>query len=117
MVQRSGLATEKQTYTNLSTDRNPGPILKSVEGYVIIVTGLHNELQEEDLQDTFSEYGEIKNCVLNVDRRTGYVKGYALLEYQGMNEAKRAIQELNGTEIAGQTIKVDWAFKKPPVRH
>ena len=116
MVQRSGLATEKQAYTGLTSDRHPGPILQSVEGYVIIVTGLHEELQEEDLQDTFSEHGEIKNCVLNVDRRTGYVKGYALLEYQSVDEAKRAIQELNGSQIAGKSIKVDWAFKKPPVR-
>ena len=49
MVSRSGLATEKQGYTGLASDRTPGPILKSVEGYVIIVTGLHEELQEEDL--------------------------------------------------------------------
>ena len=35
-------------YQSLQTDTNPGP-LKSVEGYVIIVTGLHEEMQEEDL--------------------------------------------------------------------
>ena len=116
MVSRGGTASEKQGYTGLTSDRTPGPILKSVEGYVIIVTGLHEELQEEDLQDTFSEYGEIKNCVLNVDRRTGYVKGYALLEYESIDEAKKAIKELNGSEIAGKPIKVDWAFKKPPAR-
>ena len=116
MVTRQGLATEKQAYTGLTSDKTPGPILKSVEGYVIIVTGLHEELQEEDLQDTFSEHGEIKNCVLNVDRRTGYVKGYALLEYASIEEAKRTITSFNGTEIAGKSIKVDWAFKKPPQR-
>ena len=45
MVSRS----DSGAYTGLTTDRNPGPVLKSVEGYVIIVTGLHEELQEEDL--------------------------------------------------------------------
>ena len=92
MVSRSsGLATEKQAYSGLKSDRSPGTIQKSVEGYVLIVTNLHEELQEEDLQDTFSEHGEIKNCVLNVDRRTGYVKGYALLEYASIDEARKTI--------------------------
>jgi len=65
-----------------------GPHLKSVDGYVIAVSGLHEETQEEDLIDNFSNAGEIKNCILNLDRRTGYVKGYALLEYQSSQEAK-----------------------------
>ena len=99
-------------YQSLQTDTNPGP-LKLVEGYVIIVAGLHEEMQEEDLQDTFGEHGEIKNCVLNLDRRTGYVKGYALLEYATSAEAKSTIQAFNDKEICGKTVKVDWAFKKP----
>ena len=75
-----------------------------MEGYVLIVTGLHEELQEEDLMDAFAEYGEVKNCVLNVDRRTGYVKGYALLEYATKPEAEQAIQNLNESDLAGKTI-------------
>ena len=89
-------------------------MLKSVQGYVLIVTGLHEELQEEDLVDTFSEHGEIKNCVLNVDRRTGYVKGYALLEYANLQEAKRTISEFNGADVAGKTVRVGFAFKNSP---
>ena len=105
--------TEK--YDTLEAGETGGPHLKSVDGYVIAVTGLEEETQEEDLIDKFSEAGEIKNCVLNLDRRTGYVKGYALLEYSTMQEAKQAIQTYNNKKMFGSTVRVDWAFKKHPM--
>jgi RNA-binding protein 8A len=37
------------------------------------VTGLNEEAQEEDLQDLFGEYGDLKNLSIALNRRTGYV--------------------------------------------
>ncbi|KAL7423668.1 hypothetical protein Q5752_001250 [Cryptotrichosporon argae] len=87
---------------------------RSVEGWIIITTGLNEEASEEDLQDLFGEFGDVKNMSMPLNRRTGYVMGYALIEYALKSEAEAAIKGTDGTTFLEKTIHTDFAFTKPP---
>jgi len=67
---------------------------------------LHFNITEEDLQLVFAPYGEIEFVNLHFDAETGRSKGYAFVQFKRAEDAKKALGQVNGLEIAGRQIKV-----------
>lgn len=75
----------------------------------IFIAGLSYSINDADLKDLFSEYGEIASSKVIMDRQTGRSKGYGFVEMDDEEAAKKAISELNGAEYDGRTISVSEA--------
>jgi len=75
----------------------------------LYVGNLSYDSTEDDLRDAFSNYGEVASVSVITDRDTGRPKGFAFVEMANSEDGRAAIENLNGTELAGRQIKVDEA--------
>jgi RNA recognition motif-containing protein len=72
----------------------------------ILIRNLNRNVTEKQLLDLFRPYGEIYNCNLVMDEKTGLSKGFGFVEMPVKKEALDAIGQLNGKVVQGIAIRV-----------
>jgi RNA recognition motif-containing protein len=75
----------------------------------IYVGNLSYSVTQDDLTQTFAEYGTVKNVQLPKDRETGRFRGFAFVEMDSDAEETAAIEALDGAEWMGRNLKVNKA--------
>ena len=75
----------------------------------IYVGNLSYQATEQELRDTFVPHGEVEETYIVRDRDTGRSRGFAFVEMPTDDEAKAAIEDLNGKEVGGRTLTVNEA--------
>jgi RNA recognition motif-containing protein len=75
----------------------------------IYIGNLSYKVTEEDLQQTFSEFGQVASAKIITDIATGRSKGFGFVEMPNAQEAEAAILALNGKELKGRAINVGQA--------
>jgi RNA recognition motif-containing protein len=75
----------------------------------IYVGNLSFQAEREDLLDLFSQYGEVRQCSLPLDRETGRKRGFAFVELADDAAEQKAIDDLQDVEWMGRMIRVNKA--------
>lgn len=72
----------------------------------IYVANISFNATEQDIRDLFSDYGEIESVKMITDKYTGQSRGFAFVEMESEDNAKKAISALNGAKFMGRTLTV-----------
>uniref|UniRef100_A0A8C7QU95 RRM domain-containing protein n=1 Tax=Oncorhynchus mykiss TaxID=8022 RepID=A0A8C7QU95_ONCMY len=102
IVQASQVMAEKNRAAAMANNLqkgNAGPMR-------LYVGSLHFNITEEMLRGIFEPFGRIESIQLMMDSETGRSKGYGFITFSDAECAKKALEQLNGFELAGRPMKV-----------
>jgi RNA recognition motif-containing protein len=72
----------------------------------IYVSNLSFNVQDEDLREFFTPFGEVTSAKIINDRESGKSRGFGFVEMSDDASSRKAIAELDGAEVDGRTMKV-----------
>jgi RNA recognition motif-containing protein len=72
----------------------------------LLIRNLARSTTETELRELFESYGPVQSCNLVMDKKTGVSKGFGFIEMPRPGDAKAAMKNLNGTDMAGNKIRV-----------
>ena len=83
----------------------PGPNMPNTEAR-LYVGSLHFSLTDENVKAVFEPFGEIEYVDLHREPGTGKSKGFCFIQFKHAEDAKKALEQMNGFELAGRAIRV-----------
>jgi cold-inducible RNA-binding protein len=80
----------------------------------IYVGNLSFQMSDQDLMALFTEYGQVNSAAVILDRETGRSRGFGFVEMESDDDARKAIESLNGRDVEGRTLNVNEARPREP---
>ena len=75
----------------------------------LFVGNLSFDTTENDLQDAFAAHGTVNEATLVMDRMTNRPRGFGFVTMSTDEEAQKAVEALNGTDMGGRALTVNSA--------
>ena len=78
----------------------------------LFIGSLSWNVKDDELKEFFSQIGEVTSASVIIDRDSGRSKGFGFVEMANDEDAKKAMDELNGKELDGRPIVVNEARQR-----
>jgi len=75
----------------------------------LFVGNLEYTVTSDELREAFSQAGTVVDAVVITDKMSGRSRGFGFVEMSSEEEAKAAVEKVNGTELKGRKINVNEA--------
>ncbi|MCG8429309.1 MAG: RNA-binding protein [Chromatiales bacterium] len=75
----------------------------------IYVGNLSYRMTDDELRDTFAEFGDVASAKIIMDRESGRSKGFGFVEMPDDGQAQEAINALNDANLGGRNLRVNEA--------
>ncbi|KAF8168137.1 hypothetical protein B0H34DRAFT_792777 [Crassisporium funariophilum] len=95
----------------------PPGVTSSHGSMQLYVGSLHFNLTESDIKQVFEPFGDLEFVDLHRDPMTGRSKGYAFVQYKRSEDARMALEQMEGFELAGRTLRVNTVHEKGTVKY
>ncbi|KAJ1671190.1 RNA recognition motif-containing protein, partial [Spiromyces aspiralis] len=82
------------------------------KNYRLIVRNLPFKYREHDVEKLFSQHGLVLSVNLPRKYTGGPLRGFAFVQMGSLKDAERCLNEINGKNILGRIIAVDWALSQ-----
>jgi len=79
----------------------------------LFVGGLPWKIRWAELRELFSQFGDIVFASVKLDRETRRSRGFGFVEFENAEDASKAQSAMDGSELEGRTLKVDFAIERP----
>ena len=83
----------------------------------LFVGGLSWGTDDEGLHSAFSQFGEVSDAKVILDRETGRSRGFGFVTFENDDDADKAMDGMNGNELDGRTVNVNEARERAPRRY
>ena len=89
-------------------------MLSTTDNMEIFVGNLSFDISEEELQQTFESFGVVSRLKIITDRDSGRSRGFAFVTMDSDEEARAAIEDLDGKDVMGRALSAREATPRAP---